>query len=242
MKWIRIIIAAASGVLLIVSCAMMPQMLVSISQRVNTSRLQTRPISDIFYEVQRDEQKDTIRKLHILRNEGQIIYVTENMMQSSPAEISAAVDSYLSSFRNAGVLPMVGSTRLQTVQPVLLYDSDGKEYDLFWEIERKMKEEITGREMNIAVMMDDRYHRGFRFTYDLTPGYHDKGDFVVTEENAQVLGAIFIGLLGVRQTLVGNGENQTFTYMLNGDENLICTITVKEDGVAMTVGNPEHTN
>lgn len=223
------------ALLLIGVCAVVPRLLVGISKTISTSEIQHRPLPSLSYEPQESDRADIFRKLRILRYGGQWVYVTDAMMQSSEEKILTAMGNYLELFWDAGALPQVDDYREEHLQPYMIYDKEGDEYDLFWFVDATRYSPELSSIIRICGLMDDKSHHVFSLSYGVYPEPDTNAEFTPGRERTEAFCRLYFQTLGLNPVPVENPDNLFLQYTLSKEDNLLFEFDNQASGITMFI-------
>ena len=137
-------------------------------------------------------------------------------MESTSQEIMDAMEDYLAPFWDAGVFPEVDVCYEKIFQPCMLFDSEGRSHDLFWQISL-----ILGHgDVDVAFfcIMDDATHHVFQLSYSIYPMSHEQVSQWLTEEKIVRVCDLFFEDLGFTPERVESENPDVLLYQIQHEQ------------------------
>lgn len=165
-------------------------------------------------EEEEQKRKSVTEKLSILRQDGQTVFVDENLMASTKEEIYSSVEEYVQRCVDAGVVPVdsvIGDW--VKIVPCLIFDySDGESHDLFWNINVNLEsaEGIIG----IFGIMDDATRHMYRFSINDYIG-EAYGTYMPVADKTELFAAFFFQELGIAPEKMPEEDASMTRYRLD---------------------------
>lgn len=176
-----------------------------------------------------------MEKFSLLLDGGQRVDVTESMMTSTDEDILEALKAYFPPFWEAKIFPDIIQTHEVILKPSIIYDKEGRNFDLFWGIILNLGS--NGKEVTIYCVMDDESHHVFQFNYSIYPLLNEKCDQWLNRESTKRFCRLYFEGLNIDPEPLESNIPDTLLYQIQDKQvgNMILKFHENEYSLSMQV-------
>lgn len=209
--------------------SILPELLTETVDRLSFDQIKIQPLRPLELELnQQQESRSVVDKLQLLRNNGQIVYVGEEMMHSRRSDVEEKAARYFRDMMDQGILSGIDVEPTINTSPCMVFDLHGNQYDLFWEVGLTYYDPELENDILMDCLIDDDENRIMRFRVESFLG---KTLMVDPMENMAMLVDFYSKDLGLELTVLSQGENYMDLILLDGDDRIQFSVYLKDDQV-----------
>ena len=206
MTKLKIFLSVLLALVLVLLGGVLPQLLLGAADRLSMNKLGTQPLQPLELQMKQHENQgplSTPDQLMLLRSEGQMVRVVEDSMQSSRSTVEEKALEYVRRLEEQCGLLLPEEDPVMNGSPCMIFDIEGVQFDLFWQVALNFYMDDTGLDLQIVCLMDDCRNRVIQFEIE---SYGNRSALSGEPEQLMQISQFYVEALGAEMKLTGGSD------------------------------------